>query len=80
MQQAHARGLWIRFYTLDGATPKEQATNGWFRTYNFPSHTAAQIRWQAAIDAGVDYLASDEYEQLEEALHVKSLSIGVSEK
>jgi hypothetical protein len=56
--------LWIRFYTLDGATDKEESCNGWFRSYNFGSLAAAKERWLAAQRAGVDYLASDQYEEL----------------
>ena len=60
--QAHARGLWIRFYTLDGASKTEQGTNGWFEGYNFPSLEAARMRWVDCIKEGVDYIASDQYE------------------
>jgi hypothetical protein len=59
---AHKEGLWIRFYTLDGATSAELSCRGWFHSYNFGSPEAVQTRWQAAIDAGVDYLATDQYE------------------
>jgi hypothetical protein len=59
---AHKQGLWIRFYTLDGATSADLSCRGWFRSYNFGSHEAVQVRWQAAIDSGVDYLATDQYE------------------
>jgi hypothetical protein len=64
VQHAHAHGLWIRFYTLDGATEKEESCNGWFHSYNFGSLAAAEQRWRAAQAAGVDYIASDQYEQL----------------
>ena len=69
--RAHAQGLWIRFYTLDGATEKEQKTNGWFGLYNFASFAAAETRWRAARAAGVDYLASDQYELLARSLRQK---------
>jgi hypothetical protein len=62
VERAHANGLWIRFYTLDGATPQELSCHGWFRDYNFGSLDTARIRWRAAIAAHVDYLASDQYE------------------
>ena len=62
VDRAHANGLWIRFYTLDGATKDELSCRGWFRGYNFGSLDAARIRWRAAIAAHVDYLASDQYE------------------
>ena len=68
MRHAHSHGLWIRFYTLDGATDKEESCNGWFRSYNFGSLAAARERWRAAQKAGVDYIASDQYELLAELL------------
>jgi hypothetical protein len=64
VEHAHANGLWIRFYTLDGATEAELSCHGWFHSYNFGSLSAAQTRWRAAIAAHVDYLASDQYELL----------------
>ena len=62
VERAHANGLWIRFYTLDGATQEELSCHGWFHDYNFGSLDAARVRWRAAIAAHVDYLASDQYE------------------
>jgi hypothetical protein len=67
--RAHANGLWIRFYTLDGATEKELSCNGWFRSYNFGSLEAARARWRAALAAHADYIASDQYELLSAELH-----------
>jgi hypothetical protein len=64
VRYAHAKNLWIRFYTLDGAAPPELSCNGWFRSYNFGSQEAVKKRWAAAAKAGVDYIASDQYEQL----------------
>ena len=64
VDHAHSNGLWIRFYTLDGATSKEESCNGWFGSYNFGSLDAAEQRWRAAQAAGVDYVASDQYEEL----------------
>ena len=64
VQHAHHNGLWIRFYTLDGATEQEESCNGWFHGYNFGSLAAAEARWRAAQQAGVDYIASDQYELL----------------
>lgn len=65
---AHSQGLWIRFYTLDGATEAEQKRSGWFHQYNFPSQLAAEKRWHAAIASGVDFLATDQYEHFSEIL------------
>lgn len=59
---AHRAGLWIRFYTLDGFDAAEGERQGWFATYNFGSRAAAERRWRAAIAAGVDFVATDQYE------------------
>jgi hypothetical protein len=66
VEHAHANGLWIRFYTLDGSPEQELSCRGWFRSYNFGSLNAARARWRAAIAAHVDYIASDQYELLGE--------------
>jgi hypothetical protein len=68
VRYAHAQGLWIRFYTLDGATKAELSCHGWFRSYDFGSLAAAEQRWRAAQAAGVDYIASDQYEELAKIL------------
>ena len=72
VEHAHANGLWIRFYTLDGATEQELSSHGWFHSYNFGSLEAARIRWRAAVQAGVDYIASDEYELLAKEIRKES--------
>ncbi len=69
VERAHANGLWIRFYTLDGATKEQLSCNGWFHDYNFGTLAAARVRWHAAIGAHVDYLASDQYEVLGQEIH-----------
>ena len=56
----HAQGLWIRFYALNGHAP--DAGQGWSASYNFGTLDAARVRWRAAIDAGVDFVATDQYE------------------
>lgn len=78
VEHAHANHLWIRFYTLDGATEKEESCNGWFHGYNFGSLAAAETRWRAAQKAGVDYIASDQYELLGAMLkgHDQAASLG----
>ena len=60
--RAHAMNLWIRFYTLNGHTAEDN--HGWTPSYNFGSPEAAAIRWRAAAEAGVDFIASDMYEAL----------------
>lgn len=70
VKHAHANGLWIRFYTLDGATKEELSCHGWFRIYNFGSLDAARQRWRAAQKTGVDYIASDQYEELAREIRI----------
>lgn len=61
VNDAHAKGLKIRFYTLNGHKKGEDL--GWSGGYNFGSLEAAKIRWKAAIASGVDYVATDQYEE-----------------
>lgn len=60
VDHAHDLGLWIRFYTLNGHA--READQGWSRGYNFGDLEAARVRWRAAIRAGVDFVATDQYE------------------
>ena len=60
--RAHANGLWIRFYTLNGHAPGEAERQGWSAGYNFGTLAAARARWHAARDAHVDFVATDQYE------------------
>ncbi|MDQ6666468.1 MAG: hypothetical protein M3Z23_18975 [Acidobacteriota bacterium] len=66
VRHAHSRGLWIRFYTLDGLP--DPAIGGWDAQYNLGSLEKVRARWQAAIDAGVDFVATDQYEELSKVL------------
>jgi len=67
VKAAHAAGLWIRFYTLNGHDPAD-TSNGWTPSYNFGSVDAVRLRWRAAIASGVDFIATDQYEKLRELL------------
>ena len=62
VRHAHSLGLWIRFYTLNGHPPELAERNGWEPDYNFGSLERVQVRWKAAIEAGVDFLATDQVE------------------
>jgi hypothetical protein len=62
VDRAHRLGYWIRFYTLDGFAPDED--RGWDKGYNFGSRDAVLVRWKAAIAAGVNLIATDQYEDL----------------
>lgn len=76
IDHAHRMGYWVRFYTLDGFTP--ETNQGWGASYNFGSLAAAKVRWQAAIDADMDMIASDHYEDLHRLL--KSAFPGITKQ
>ena len=62
VRKSHEAGLWIRFYTLNGYPAGEG--RGWSDGYNFGSLEAVSLRWRAARSAGVDFIATDQYEQV----------------
>jgi len=62
VDHAHRLGFWIRFYTLDGFAENEN--QGWEAGYNFGSREAVAERWKAALEAGVNLVATDQYEDL----------------
>jgi hypothetical protein len=66
VDRAHRSGYWIRFYTLNGHTEAE--SKGWTASYNFGSIDSARERFRAAISAGVDFIATDQYEELSAVL------------
>jgi hypothetical protein len=69
VDRAHDQNLWIRFYTLNGHTA--EGNQGWSAGYNFGSEVAAKARWDAAIKAGVDFVATDQYEQFASAVKAR---------
>jgi hypothetical protein len=52
----------VRFYTFDGFEPGTGL--GWGESYNFRSLAAVEKRWLAALQAGVNFIATDQYEDL----------------
>lgn len=62
VDHGHDLGVFVRFYCLNGHP--EDDPHGWSPGYNFGSLEAVQQRWRAAIAAGVDWLATDQYEEL----------------
>lgn len=64
VKRAHAQTLWIRFYTLDGF---QNDGDGLTKSYDFGSDAAVRLRWRAAIEAGVDFIATDHYERFDRA-------------
>jgi hypothetical protein len=73
VNHAHELGYWIRFYTLDGFAPSED--RGWGNYYNYGSREAVIPRWKAAIAAGVNFVASDQYEDLAEYMKQNSQNL-----
>lgn len=67
VNRAHQLGFWIRFYTLDGFSAADN--RGWDEGYNFGSRDAVLARWNAAMAAGVDLIATDQYEDLAGRIH-----------
>lgn len=63
VSRAHGQGLLIRFYTLNGHPPAEGEAQGWSKSYNFGSLDSARLRWKAAREARVDFIATDQYEE-----------------
>jgi hypothetical protein len=70
VDHVHGMGFWVRFYALDGFAPAED--QGWGMTYNFGSHGAVILRWKAAISAGVNFIATNQYEDLAKYLDQRS--------
>lgn len=64
VKRAHEQNLWIRFYTLDGFL---NDGDGLTKSYDFGSDAAVKVRWQAAIEARVDFIATDHYERFDRA-------------
>lgn len=67
VEHAHRLGFWMRFYTLDGFSAEQNRS--WDKGYNFGSREAARTRWKAALSAGVDLIATDQYEDLATLIH-----------
>lgn len=78
VKHAHRLGYWIRFYTLDGFPADDD--HGWDQGYNFGSLEGARVRWRAAIEAGVDFIATDQYEDLAQEMKARSTPAAVSSR
>ncbi len=61
VRRAHESGFLIRLYTLDGFSAAND--RGYTASYNFGDVDKARARWRAALKAGVDFVATDQYEQ-----------------
>ena len=68
VRNAHAAGLWVRMWTVNGHPGGAETETGWSPSYNIGSLDAARARWRASVAAGVDFIASDQYELMVEEL------------
>ena len=67
MQNAQTGDLLRKIVVENGHDPRD-TSGGWTASYNFGSEDAARLRWRAAIRAGVDFIATDQYELLRSVL------------
>lgn len=58
VKTAHAQGYRVRFYCLNVRGPVLSIN------YRFATPDAARLRWNAAADAGADWIASDDYREI----------------
>ena len=58
----HRLGYFVGFYCLDGYTEAEN--QGWDKGYNFGSKDRVMPRWQAAVRARADFIATDQVEEV----------------
>lgn len=71
VQRAHDAGLWIRLWTLNGHPAGEEKEAGWSTGYNVGSREGVERRWRAAIAAGTDFVATDQYDAFAAVLKLK---------
>lgn len=62
----HRLGYFVSFYCLDGFT--DANNQGWEAEYNFGSKEAVTTRWKALARANVDFISTDQYEELSKFL------------
>jgi hypothetical protein len=65
---AHNMGYLVSMWNLDGIDADGCKKQGWSPKYNFGSLGAARIRWKAAQKAGVDFIGTDQYEEVAKVL------------
>jgi len=61
----HEQGYRVRFYCLNGTYAP------FALSYRFRTPGQAHLRWKAARDAGVDWIASDDYKEIVQVLKAK---------
>lgn len=58
----HSLGYLVSLYAVNGFSDAQN--QGWTAEFNFGSPEAARIRWNAAVKARADFIATDQYEDL----------------
>jgi hypothetical protein len=66
VEYGHRLGYLVSFYSINGFTDKQN--QGWTQEFNFGSAEAAMVRWNAAIAAHADFIATDQYEDVVKAI------------
>jgi len=65
----HSLGYLVGFYSINGFS--DDQNQGWTPEFNFGSREAASVRWNAAIQAHADFIATDQYEDVAELVRSK---------
>ena len=68
--QAHKLGYLIAFYHLNGHSAEDN--KGWEDESNFGSLERSKVRWTACVKAGVDFISTDQYEEVAELIRKTS--------
>jgi hypothetical protein len=69
VEYGHKLGYLVSLYSVNGFTDSQN--QGWTAEYNFGSREAAERRWNAAIAAHADFIATDQYEELAKEIRKK---------
>jgi hypothetical protein len=69
VEYGHNLGYLVGFYHINGFSPEQN--QGWTDEYNFGSHETAMLRWNAALEAHADFIATDQYEDLAKVARAK---------
>jgi hypothetical protein len=69
VEYGHSLGYLVSFYSINGFT--DQENQGWTAEFNFGSEEAAQLRWNAAVKAHADFIATDQYEDLAKVIRAR---------
>lgn len=62
VDHGHRLGYFVSIYCLDGYSDAEN--QGWDKDYNFGSKEKVMPRWQAAVRAHVDFISTDQMEDV----------------